>query len=446
MKATLLLGLPLIGAQLAQLGINTTDVVIMGRLGTTELAAMVLAAQFHFTLFFFCSGFASAVVPMAAHAHSQNDMISVRRAVRMGLWAVLAISVLAMPLLLNAETALLWAGQEPEVARLAGQYVYVTGWGFFPSLCFMVLRSFLSAVGKAGFILYVTLAILVFNAIFAYGFVLGGFGMPQVGFIGAAIVALAASILGFILTVVYIQQVPELKAHEIFVCFWRPDWKILYEVFHLGLPIGLMILAEVSLFTAASLLMGWIGTRELAAHGIALQLASIAFMIPLGLSQAATVRVGIAAGKNDYTALVRASWSVLALTIGFATFGSLVYALAPEWCASLFLDRSKPDAPALLEYAAGLVIITGLFQLVDGLQTVATGMLRGLKDTRVPMLIAIFSYWAVGFTLAYVLAFPVGLGGIGVWLGFLCGLGTAALLLLWRYRMLIGRIGRSLRV
>ncbi len=444
MRATLKLGLPLIGAQLAQLGINTTDVLIIGRLGTTQLAAMVLAGQYFFTIFIFCSGFATAVVPMAAQAHARNDIVGVRRAVRMGLWAVIGISVLAMPLMLNGERVLLWAGQDPQVAHLAGGYLKVAGFGLLPSLGFMVLRSFLSAVGKAGFILYVTLVVLALNAFFAYGLVLGHFGMPALGFLGAAIVALAVSIIGLLLTIAYIQWVPELRAHELFVRFWRPDWNMLSEVLVLGLPISFMILAEVSLFTVASLLMGWIGTVELAAHGIALQLASIAFMIPLGLSQAGTVRVGIAAGRNDRVALIRASWSIMILAIGCASIGSLLYGLAPIWCASFFLDNSKPDAEAVLAFSANLVVIAGLFQLVDGLQVIATGLLRGIKDTRVPLLIAVISYWAIGFVLAYVLAFPAGFGGIGVWIGFLCGLGAAAILLIWRYMLLIKKMGHRL--
>lgn len=440
-RATLALGLPLIGAQLAQLFINTTDILIIGRLGTAELAAMVLAGQFFFTIFIFGSGLSAAVVPIAAQAFSQGDVVSVRRSVRMGLWAALAYAVLTLFLMFNAEAILLAAGQKPEVARLAGDYLFINGWSLFPALVFMVLRSFLSAVGRAGFILYVTLIILVVNAVFAYGLVLGRLGMPQLGFNGAAWVSLGVNLLSVLLTIAYIQWRKDLRSYELFVRFWRPEWRMLREVIVLGVPISLMILAEVSLFTVASLLMGWIGTVELAAHGIALQLASVAFMIPLGLSQAATVRVGQAAGINDRLGMVRASWAVLGLAVSVALIGSLLYAVLPGFWANLFLDRTKPNADLVLDFAARLVIIAGLFQMVDGLQVIATGMLRGIKDTRVPMIIAIISYWPVGFLLAYVLAFPLGMGGIGVWIGFLVGLATAAVLLLWRYAALIRKIG-----
>jgi MATE family multidrug resistance protein len=441
--ATLALGIPLIGAQLAQLGIHVTDVFVIGRLGTEELAAMVLAGQYFFTIFIFGSGFSTAVVPLAAHAVAQDDKMRVRRAVRMGLWVVILFSTLSAPAIWYAEPVLLFAGQDPHVAKLAGDYLQVAGWGMLPGLSFMVLRSFLSAVGHAGSILYVTLIILGFNAFFAYGLVLGHFGLPALGMFGASVVALAANVLGMLLSVLYIVRIKSLCDYEIFVRFWRPDWHVLWEVLHLGLPISFTILAEVSLFTVASLLMGWIGTVELAAHGIALQWASIAFMIPLGLAQAATVRVGIAAGSEDHDALVRASWVIVAMSVGCSLIGGILFALYPQELAALYLDRANPDAPAVLAYAGSLVIIAGIFQMVDGLQAVASGLLRGIKDTRLPLLFALIAYWGVGFLLAYVLAFPAGFGGIGVWIGFLCGLAAAAVLLLGRFAILVSQMQKA---
>ncbi|MBL0371922.1 MATE family efflux transporter [Rhizobium sp. KVB221] len=441
--ATLALSIPLIGAQLAQLGIHVTDVFIVGRLGTAELAAMVLAGQYFFTLFIFGSGFATAVVPLAAYAYAQGDTMMVRRSVRMGLWVIIGFGFVTAPPIWFAENVLLFAGQDPHVAKLAGDYLQIAGWGMIPALAFMVLRSFLSAVGHARIILYVTLVVLVFNAFCAYVLVLGHFGMPALGMKGAAIVALCANVLSVLLTLVYIQKHRELRSYEVFVRFWRSDMHVLWEVFRLGLPICLTILAEVSLFTVASLLMGWIGTVELAAHGIALQWASVAFMIPLGLAQAVTVRVGLAAGAADHKALVRASWVAVLIAAGCSMIGSVLFALYPVQLASVYLDTAKPDSAAVLAYASGLVVIAGIFQLVDGLQAVAAGLLRGVKDTTVPMILALISYWPVGFLLAYVLAFPFGMGGIGIWIGFVFGLIAASVLLLGRYVILVRRQGRA---
>ncbi|MCA1444060.1 MATE family efflux transporter [Ensifer sp. IC4062] len=432
-RATFYLGVPFIGAQLAQLAINTTDVLMVGKLGATELAAIILATQTFFTVFIFGSGFANAVVPMAAQAQGRGDKVSVRRAVRMGMWVVLLYGALTAPLLWMAEPILLFAGQRPEVAKLAGEYLHIAQWAIFPSLIFMVLRAFLSGLERAGIILYVTLVTLVLNALLCYVLIYGHFGFPALGIFGAALAALGVALLGAGLTIAYIRSRPELNQYELFVRFWRPDWPAFREVIYLGIPISVTILAEVSLFTAASLLMGNIGTMELAAHGIALQFASIAFMIPLGLAQAGTVRVGLAYGSGDMLGVRRAAIAVLVLGCLFAAIGSAIFALFPRQLAALYLDTSRPDAAEVLAFAGPLIVIAGAFQLVDGLQAIAAGMLRGLKDTTVPMILAMISYWPIGFFCAWAFAFPLNFGGVGVWFGFVLGLAAAALSLNWRF-------------
>ena len=436
-RATFSLGIPLIGAQLAQLGIHTTDVVILGRLGAAHLAAIVLSAQFFFTVFILGSGFANAVMPMVAQAYGRGDAVSVRRAVRMGMWVALAYSALMIPLFYNVEAILLYAGQKPDVAALAGSYLKIAQWGMAPGLLFMTLRGLVSAHGRAGIVLYVTIVILTVNAVFAYALVLGHFGLPALGMEGAAIVSLCVNLLSFVLLTAYIQSRPEMRRYELFVRFWKPDWGALREVVHLGLPIGLTMLAEVGLFTGASLLMGNIGTLQLAAHGIALQLASIAFMIPLGLAQAGTVRVGVAHGRGDRLGVVRAALAVLVIAAVIAVSGGILFALVPTTLASIFLDKAGADSAAVLAIAGPFVVIAGIFQLVDGLQAIAAGLLRGLKDTRIPMVLALISYWPIGFFCAWFFAFPAGFGGIGVWFGFLSGLAAAAVLLNWRFYKLV---------
>ncbi|WP_075289870.1 MATE family efflux transporter [Pararhizobium arenae] len=443
-RATIALGIPFIGAQIAQFAIHATDVLMVGRLGTTELAAMVLAAQMFFTVFIFGSGLANAVVPIVAQAEGRGDRVAVRRAVRMGMWAVLGYGVLTAPLLWYAEAVLRFMGQQPEVAALAGQYQRVAQWGIFPALLFMVLRGFLSSLQRAGIILYVTIAILATNAAMCYVFIFGHFGAPALGIVGAAIAALVVNTMSFVLLYIYIQRTQQTHDYEIFVRFWRPDWPVLKEVVKLGLPIAVTILAEVSLFTVASLLMGMIGTVELAAHGIALQFASVAFMIPLGLAQVATVRIGLAHGRRDAEGIRRAALAVLVLGCAFAVVGSLVFALFSHELAMLYLDTRRPDAMDVIAYAGPLIVIAGAFQLVDGVQALAAGMLRGLKDTTVPMVFALISYWAIGFVSAYILAFPLGFGGLGIWYGFVIGLTAASISLTWRFFRFLSRERKAL--
>ncbi|MGK9050766.1 MATE family efflux transporter [Xaviernesmea oryzae] len=439
MRATFALGVPLVGAQLAQMAIHTTDVILVGWLGTTELASVVLATQMFFIVFIFGTGFSSAVVPLVAQAIGQNDPVGVRRSVRMGLWIVLAYGVLTAPLLWFSEPILLQLGQAPDVAANAQSYLRIAQWGVFPALGLMAIRSFVTGLEKGGIVLYVTIGMFLMNAAVAYTLIFGHFGAPALGLHGAAIAAVSANVTGFFIAVAYVESQPKMRAYEIFVRFWRPDWGMVREIAMLGLPISFTILAEVSLFSAASLLMGMIGKLELAAHGIALQLASIAFMIPLGLAQVATVRVGLANGRDDLLGVKRAAVAVLAISIFFTAIGSILYATMPRSLGGLFLDTRQGDAETVLAIAVPLIAIAGAFQLVDGLQAVGAGLLRGLKDTRVPMILALIAYWPIGFACAWIFAFPLGFGGEGVWFGFVTGLAAAALLLCGRFWLLVRR-------
>jgi len=428
-RATLALGIPLVGAQLAQLAIHTTDVVIVGRLGAESLAALVLAGQFFFTVFIFGSGFAIAVMPMVANAYGKGDVRLARRSIRMGLWVSLAFSLLMWPLFHYSRDVLLALGQVPHVVDLASSYIRIMWLSLPAALMFAVMRALVSAIGKAQVVLYITIATLLLNAGLAYGVVLGHYGLPAFGVLGAAWVAVTVNWFSLLVMALFLQFNATTRKYELFVRFWRPDWDALRDVIQLGLPIGVTVLAEAGLFTAASLLMGSIGTIELAAHGIALQLASIAFMIPLGLAQAATVRVGVAHGRGDVINVARASMAVVCVAATISLCGGLMFFFLSNELSGLFLDRNRGDAAAVLDYAAPLVVIAGIFQLVDGMQAVAGGLL----------ILALISYWPVGFLLAWVLGFPLGLGGIGVWIGFLIGLTCAASLLGYRFYRLLKR-------
>nr|CAD6410710.1 MATE family efflux transporter [Rhizobium sp. Q54] len=438
-RSTIGLGIPFVGAQLAQMAINTTDVIMVGWLGTLELAAVVLASQMFFIVFIFGSGFAAAVVPMVAHAVGQGDVTSVRRAVRMGIWVVLCYGLLTTPVLFFAKPILMMLGQDEQVSALAQAYLRVAVWGIFPALTLMVLRSFLSGLERGGIILYVTIGMFLTNAVLNYALIFGNFGAPAWGLVGAAVGSVCASTFGCVAMILYINSQAETRAYELFVRFWRADWGAIRENLWLGLPISFTILAETSLFAGASLMIGTIGTMELAAHGIALQLASIAFMIPLGLAQVATVRVGLAYGRGDMQGVHRAAITVLLVSLCFSICGSALFALFPRALGSFFLDTDRVDAVAVLDFAASLIVIAGIFQMADGLQAVGAGLLRGLKDTTIPMILALIAYWPIGFACAWIFAFPLEYGGAGVWFGFVTGLAAAAAMLCGRFYLLVRR-------
>ncbi|TPW31769.1 MATE family efflux transporter [Martelella alba] len=438
-RETLSLGIPLIGAQLAQQGINTTDIVILGQLSAVDLAAAVIATQYFFTLFIFGCGLAIAVMPMVAQAYGRGDEVAVRRSLRMGMWASLAFGLMVLPLFWYSEPILLAIGQEPDVAARAAIYCRIVAFAMFPALLFNVLRSLVSATGRAGIVLWATILMLLLNAALAYIVVLGHFGLPRFGIAGAAVVAFTVQLAGFLFLAIYIERDAEMRRYQLFVRFWRPDWGALREVVALGLPIGVAVLAEVSMFTVASLMMGRFGAIPLAAHGIAMQLAAITFMVPLGLSQAGTVRVGVFHGQGDFANLKRAAIAVVVLGLCFAMIGTMAFAFLPAQLASLFIDTKLPEAAAVIAYAVPLIIISGMTQLVDGTQTMMSGLLRGLKDTRIPMVLVLISYWGIGLGFAFVLAFPFDLKGIGIWIGFMFGLASAAAMLAARLLVLLRR-------
>jgi putative efflux protein, MATE family len=432
-RATLALGLPLIGAQIAQIAINTTDVVMLGWYGTQELAASVLATSSFFFVYIFGAGFTHAIVPIASQAEGRGDRQQVRRSVRMGLWAALIYAALMLPVLWFLEPILILLGQAPALAELAGQYMRIAMWGLVPGLATLALRAFFSALSQAQAVLWSALAGTFSNGVLNYMLIFGNWGAPEMGVRGAALASVFSGILIFVILVAWIRLNRMFAAYELFVRFWRADWHAFREIVRLGVPIGLTVIAEVGLFFASSVMMGWLGAAALAAHGIALQLAAIAFMVPMGLSNAATVRVGQAFGRGDGQGLRRAALMALYVGGGFALFSALLFFTIPERLIGLFLDDTKSDAALVLATAVPLMMIAAWFQLADSVQAIGSGLLRGLKDTRVPMVLAVISYWGLGLPAALILGFWADLGGKGIWWGLAIGLAVAAVLLNVRF-------------
>jgi len=432
-RATLALGVPLVGSQLGAMLLNTTDTVMLGWYGVTELAAGVIATQVFHTVMMFGGGFAFAVIPMAASAEGQGDVTQVRRSVRMGLWVVGAFCAMMMPILWFTEPLLLALGQEPQVAGLAQAYMRIAQFSLFPVLFWLTLRSFLTVIDSTRVVFIATMAGVVLNAFVNWLLIFGNWGFPELGIRGSAIATIGTNVLIFGWLAAYCAINGRARPYELFVRFWRPDWPAFGEVFRIGLPISTMVTAETGMFIFSSIFMGWLGVVALAAHGIAIQLASLAFMVPLGMAQAATARVGYFHGRGDRTGLDRAARTVMAMCLTFAATSAALFFIAPETLIGLFLDDTNADTGAVLAYAVPLLFVAACFQLVDSAQAIGAPLLRGLKDTRVPMIIAIIAYWPVGLFLGWLLGFPLGLGGIGVWVGLASGLLVAAVLLNHRF-------------
>lgn len=432
---TLSLSVPLVGIQLAQAAIGITDTLMVGRLGAAELAALALATTFFFTLFIVGLGLTQAVLPLAAEARGAEDPIMLRRAIRMGFWVAGGYTVIAIAILFNTEAILLFAGQSPETVFYASGYISIAKWALLPMLLFMNLRAFYTVLDCANIMFAINIAGVLANILLNYMFIFGNWGAPALGVEGAAVATLGTATVTLAGMVLLSLRDKRMKDYDIYGRFWRVDVEILRQIIRLGIPIGMTLLAEVGLFAVATILIGRIGTLELAAHGIILQLATLSFMVPLGFSNVATTRVALAYGRRNREDLRRAAYVTVFLAVGFMSTAALIFLTIPDVLISLFLDASGEDTAAVIALAVPYLFFAALFQLADGTQVVAAGALRGMQDTRVPMLFAIFSYWIAGLGTGYVLAFPLGLEGVGIWIGLALGLTLAAVLLLARFMM-----------
>ena len=432
------LGLPLILSNLAQFAIHITDTVMLGWYNVTALAASTIAGTLFFVIFIVGAGFAQAVTPLVAAAAEEDDDVQVRRVTRMGLWLSIFYGLAVTIPFFWAEDILIAIGQDPDVAALAHIYSQIVIWQMVPALIVMTLKSFLAAMEHTAIILWATIGTAVLNGFINYALIFGNWGMPELGIQGAAIASLTVNLITVLILVIYIMRV--LPQFQLFKNFWRSDSEVMKRVYKLGWPIGLTSLAEGGLFSASAVMMGWIGAIELAAHGIAIQLASMTFMVHIGFSQAATVRAGRALGRKDELSLRRGGITAIGMSAFYAVVTSIIFLTMPEGLVSLFIDPAEPERANLLRIGASLLMVAALFQLVDGLQVLALGLLRGVQDTTVPMVMATISYWVIGLPASYILAFTLGFGGVGLWFGLVIGLAVAAVLLLWRFW------GRSVKI
>ncbi len=351
----------------------------------------------------------------------------------MGMWLSIAFGVLCYPLFWWSGPILLAAGQQPEVAALGQDFLRIAGLGMIPALLVMVLKSYLAALGRTQVVLWATIAAVFVNIAVNWALIFGNAGFPELGVRGAAWASIAAQTLTILVLALYAGFLPELRRFHLFQRFWRADPVALRQVFRLGLPIGLTSLAEGGLFHASALMMGWIGAKELAVHGIALEACALAFMVHLGLANAATVRTSWADGAGNARGLRDGARVAIALSAGFGLLVVTVFLAAPQPIISVFLDMSKPDAAEIVGIGVMLLALGAMFQMADAMQVIALGLLRGIKDTRVPMWLAILSYWVIGIPAGYLLAFRVGFGAAGIWLGLVIGLTLAATLLMARF-------------
>ncbi len=438
--ATATLAAPLVLTQLTQMSMSFIDVVMVGRLGTAAMAAAVIGSTVYMTTMMVCLGVVVAVQPVVAQATGAGDRAGASRAVRQGLWLGVLLGAPFVVLLGHMEPILRALGQAPETAETAARYLAAIRWGFVPNLWFTALRGLSEGIARPRPVLAVTVLGVAMNASLNAVLIFGLFGAPALGLVGAGW-ASAAAILGMTAVLAAYTFRGPLRVYRVFRGLGRPEPAALLELFRLGWPIGVTFGLEGGLFTAATLLIGRMGELPLAAHQVALNAASVAFMVPLGIGMAGAVRVGQAAGAGDAAGAQRAGWAAIGLGGASMLLSAMLFWITPGTIVWIYAG-SDAD-PVLVQSAVTLLGIAAVFQIFDGTQAAAAGALRGLKDTRAPMVISAVSYWGLGLGLGAFLLFRADLGAPGMWWGLTLGLAAASVLLTARFRRLGTRVAAA---
>ncbi|CAN1548698.1 NorM Na+-driven multidrug efflux pump [Caulobacteraceae bacterium] len=434
-RALLILAAPMAGSQLAQMAIMTTDVVLLGRLSREALAAAAIGNTVFYFAWLLGSGPGMAVAPVVAQilGARPGDRRHVRATVRMGLWVTMLAALPLMLIMLNARWILSHLGQDPDLAAGAGVFVSMLAIGLPFALGYQALRSFTAALGKPMAALWVMLAAIVVNGVLGYGLIFGVWGLPKLGLLGSGLATAVSSIFQFVAMVVVIWLTPSLRVYRIFRRAHRPVPVRVRELIRLGVPISMTMIFEAMLFNTMTLVMGTFGAVAVAAHQIALNFASITFMVPLGLGMASTVRVGLAVGRDDMAGARRAGVTAMVLSVGFISVVAVFMVLFGKEIAALYLGSGRAGDDQVIALGAQFLLIAAAFQVFDALQVVGAQALRGLKDARVPMILAGVSYWLVGAPVCILLGIGMKMQGLGIWIGLAVGLAVAAVAMTWRF-------------
>ena len=436
LRATLALAAPLAAANLAQMAMGVTDMVMVGRLGALPLAAAGLGAMLYFTGGVLLQGILSAVAPLAAHALGAGDRAAAGRIGGAGLVLALLLAVPFVAVLTSLDRLLQWLGYDAALAAEIGRFLRAIAWGGPAFLGFAVLRSLLAALSHTRAIMAVLLLCVAGNAGLNWVLIYGHLGAPALGVAGSGYASATNQWLILAGLALCARIMPGLAGLRVLRNAFAPSWTPMASVLRLGLPIGGIMGVEIGVFLAAGILIGLLGTAALGAHQLVLNCAGISFMVPLGLGQAATVRVAYELGAGRAFAARRAALVALALGIGFMSAAAMVLWTASEAIIAIYVDIADPANRETIEIARRLVVIAAIFQVFDGMQVIAAGALRGYKDTMVPMLLAGFGYWGAGFGGGWLLAFPLGYGAVGLWWGLALGLAVVAILLTLRLHLL----------
>jgi MATE family multidrug resistance protein len=437
-KELVIVAVPLVLAQVAQNTISFVDTVMVGRLGKEALAGIAIGSTLFQFILIVLSGVIIGVSPIVSQATGAKDDDLCGRATRQGLWMGVLLFTPAFLLYRNAYPILIWLNQSPETALASSEYLKAISWGLLPALWVMGLRGLLEGKSNTKPIMIISLFGVALNVFANDALMFGHYGLPALGLVGTGYASSLVYFAVFIVLAIYVSH--QYSDLHIFSKLRRPDFSTFLEVARVGGPIGMTLAFEAGMFGAAAFAMGTIGETQLAAHHIALQTASISFMIPLGLAIATSVRVGQAIGAGSPRRAEIAGHAGMLLCIGAMSFSGLIFWLIPLPIIGMYIDVNVEANASVVAYAISFLALAALFQVVDGLQVAASGSLRGIKDTKAAMVLSLVSYWLVGCVVGAYLCFGVKLEGVGLWIGMTSGLATAAVLLTLRFQFKVRKL------
>tara|TARA_B100001142_G_scaffold73501_1_gene74184 strand:+ start:3164 stop:4537 length:1374 start_codon:yes stop_codon:yes gene_type:complete len=438
------LAFPVILGMLGHIFVSFADNIMVGQLGAAELAAVSLGNSFFFIAMSLGIGFASAITPLVAEADSAKNSLGVKNALKHGLILCAILSVLLYLLMLLAIPVIHYMKQPLEVVELAIPYLYIISISIIPLVVFEALKRFSDGLSNTKYPMYATIAANIINIIINYLLIFGSFGFPKLGIVGAGIGTLVSRIIMiFFLSLIFMKR-DKFKPYVLNIKFRIVDSLIFKKIINIGFPSALQMLFEVGIFTAAIWMSGVLGKNFQAANQIAFNLSAITFMVGVGLSVAAMIRVGNQKGLSDFIELRRIAFSVFMLTVLIEMFFAVMFLVFRDWLPTIYLDTenlSKTlENTEVILIASKLLLIVALFQIFDGLQVVILGALRGMQDVKIPTIITFVSYWLIGFPISFYLGIYTPLKSTGIWIGLLISLVCASIMLYLRFNYLTKKL------
>lgn len=434
-KTTFTLAFPVVLSQLGQVLVGVADSMMVGRIGAVPLAAASLGNSIFFVLLMFGMGISMGITPLVSVAEGKGKFKRIGHLFQHGLWINIATAVLLTVVIFGLSQGLHFLSQPEEVVTLTIPYLYIITASLFPFMIFQSFKQLAEGLSQTKQAMYVTIFCNLINVFLNWVFIYGNLGSPEMGLNGAGLATLISRIFMPLMMGFYVMRSKRYHVFNLKLGIGKLRFLLLNRIMRIGVPTGFQYIFEVSAFSAAAIMMGWIGVNALAAHQIAINLASVSYMMVSGLSTAGMIRVSNQIGRVNFKAMREAGMVVFGMVLIFMSITGLLFILMRFYLPTLYIDNDE-----VVTLSASLLIIAGLFQLSDGVQVAGLGVLRGMEDVRFPTLITLVAYWVIGLPLGYFLAFELGMAERGIWYGLLIGLSVTAVVLFYRFNKLSNRM------